>query len=249
MTKIVIATTTRYASVNDLRAQLALEAMEAYAAHDYEVVVVDGGSDPLFRVALADSGVHLIDELPNSTMGAGRRQAMRIAGELAGNDGVVLWTEPEKPLAHLVHEIVHPILLGYYDMVIPSRASLDSYPPEQAHAEQMGNLAVNYLLGRTLDFWFGVMAMDRAALDIVLAYNGEYGDLWDSLMIPRLHAMAAGLMIGRVLVYYVHPAAQTKAETGQIDMLLKRVDQLDNIVRALDAETKKLGIGIYEASV
>jgi hypothetical protein len=68
-------------------------------------------------------------------------------------------------------------------------------------------------------------------------------------MIPRLHAMAAGLMIGRVLVYYVHPAAQTKAETGQIDMLLKRVDQLDNIVRALDAETKKLGIGIYEASV
>jgi hypothetical protein len=231
-----------YPDANGLRPRLALEAIQAYVASGYEVVVVDSTkSDPRFRPQLVRPGVTILLEDEAASMGAARRKAMRRAGELAGPNGIVLWAEPEKPLAHLVDTMVQPFLHGC-DLVIPSRESLDSYPPEQAYAEKLGNQFVQYLLGKELDFWFGPMLMNQSALDFVLDYDGYWGDVWDSLMVPRLRAFAAGLAIGTVEVDYVHPQAQTAEESGDIEFLMKRIEQLRTIVPALHSEAVKLGI-------
>lgn len=243
MSLVVIATTTFYPLLGDVRAELAVQTLTEIISLGLSVVVVDGGSPDEVTDQFKKLDAIVLTENPSSSMGASRRQAMAFAGELAGDDGVVVWMEPEKlDFVSQIAKTVRPLLAGKADMVIPRRLHMDSYPPEQAAAENIGNLAVSYLLGQEFDFWFGPMAMNQRALQEVLQYDGDYGDKWDSIMIPRLRAIAAGLRVVSEWVNYTHPAQQTFAETGNLDWLMRRVDQLKNIVPALTEEAEKLGL-------
>lgn len=83
--------------------------------------------------------------------------------------------------------------------------------------------------------------MNAKALEYFLAYQGDYGDGWDCIFIPVLRAIAAGLKVIGVPVDYIHPPEQTQEE-GTLMTVVKRVEQLQNLVPAIVAEAKKLGI-------
>ena len=237
---VVIATTT-FSKTYDMRAKLAVKLVKACAERGYPVVVVDGGSDAGFRGDLMAAGAEVCDEAGKG-MGAARRQAMTVAGEGAGPDGLVLWCEPEKYT--IVPEIAKMEKVygdTHADLVVPDRGPLDSYPIEQQLAEPLGNLAFERITGLKLDMWSGPRLMNQAALRHFLDYQGEYGDLWDCIFIPVLRAMKAGLKVVSAPINYVHPPEQTSAEETP-EMLKKRVIQLNNLVPAMVDEAKKIGL-------
>lgn len=239
--KTVIATTTFYRDEEDVRAKLALQFADEAEKAGYQLVVVDGGSPTSFVSELNFRGAMVMKSVTPG-MGSDRRQAMAKAITLAGDGGVVIWSEPEKHT--LVRELGHvasPVLLGRSDLVIPKRSyeGLLSYPPEQLLAERMGNLAFKYLTGKDLDIWFGVFAANKRALRYFLEYNGEHGDLWDSTILPRVQAIKEGIRVESVNVKYTHPVEQTEQETGDMGFFMKRIDQLRNLVPALQKEAAK----------
>lgn len=242
MKRVVIATSTMYKDVNDVRAQLALQfASLAYVA-GLDLVVVDAGSPQEFVEEMKKRGAYVVSVSPTMKMGECRREAMRCAAVLGDDEGVVVWSEPEKhPLVCDIGKIAEPILSGRVDMVVPQRSEVGmaSYPPEQADAERIGNRAFQYLTGLALDVWFGVFAANAKALRYFLEYNGEYGDLWDSIIVPRVTAIKDGVCVASVPVSYTHPPEQTSQETGNVGFLLKRLAQLQNLVPSLQKEAAK----------
>lgn len=240
--QIAVATTTWYDSPTP-RSELALKTIRAATELGYPVSVVDGGSFPEFRTEVQKSGLVTLQNEEPRGMGPSRRQTLRKGDELAGKDGATAWTEPEKEsVVEQIAIIAQPVLKGEADLAIMNRKNLDTYPPEQAHAEHVGNLAVKYITGLELDFWSGVFVANHRAIQYFLDYKGEYGDRWDSITIPRLRVLAAGLRVVGVEVDYVHPPEQTQYETGNLYFLERRIEQLQNLVPALVQEAKKLGL-------
>ena len=243
---VVIATTT-FSKTYDMRAKLAVKLVKACAEHGYPVVVVDGGSDAGFRGDLMAAGAEVCDEAGKG-MGAARRQAMTVAGEGAGPDGLVLWCEPEKyTLIPEIKKMVKGLIDESASLVVPDRGPLTTYPIEQRLAEPLGNLAFERITGLKLDMWSGPRLMTQDALFYFSAYKGEYGDLWDSIFIPVLRVIAAGLKVISVPINYVHPPEQTFAEETA-EMLVKRIKQLDNLVPAMLTEQKKLDVIVKDSA-
>lgn len=237
---LVIATTTRYPSVQDLRCQLALAMIhQAVKVQGFDVVIVDGSPQPNnIRSVLKDAGAIIFEEAPASTMGASRRQALTQASRL--EQEVIIWMEPEKePLVSCLAELAQPILNDQADIAIPSRseAGLASYPRLQRLAEECGNETFKRVSGLTLDVWFGPRLMNRKGVKFFLEYDGKYGDRWDSIFIPLLRAHAAGLKILNMPTQYLHPQKQTQQEEKDMATgIVKRLEQLQNLITALCQE-------------
>jgi len=241
MAKVAIATTTFYKSAKEIRFQLALRTVRAATKFGYLIAVVDGGSPDEVCKKFSDAGAYLFQqELPG--MGPSRRQAIAAAAKLVNNDGAVVWMEPEKyTLVPQLYKAATPILNGVSDLVIPARKSMTSYPLEQQCAEFFGNLAFQHITGLALDAWFGPRVMNQRAINYFTTYKGEYGDKWDSIFIPVLRAFKAGLRVRSVKVNYTHPKKQAATETG-LNFLVKRLDQLNNLIPAMAQEAKKIGL-------
>ncbi len=242
MVRDTVLATTTFSVSYDLRARLAVRTMEEARRHEYKIVVVDGGSDERFRRDMRSRGAILLDETERG-MGPSRRQVLHAARNLVGSEGIVAWLEPEKwPLVSELWKALRPLRLRHADFVQPCRQSLDSYPPYQQQAERRGNLAFLQATGLDLDVWFGPRVIGPRALPFWLDYRGEYGDRWESVLIPILRAAAAGLRIVGEEVHYAHPPEQTAAETGDGEMDRKRDAQFQTIVAAIQKEAAKLGL-------
>jgi len=241
MGQAAVATTTFYRSVDDLRMKLALRTIKEAYENEYPIVVVDGGSPDEVCRQFHEQGAYLYhQEKPG--MGASRRQAIAEAARLVNNDEVVIWMEPEKyTLVSEFPKIVPLVLNGQVDLVVPARKTMASYPPEQQSAELFGNLAFAYLTCYNFDVWFGPRAMNQRAAQYFLDYQGEYGDKWDSIFIPLLRMVRDGLSLASIEVDYIHPQEQTAAESS-FDFLVKRLDQLANLVPSMGQEARKLGL-------
>lgn len=252
MADIVIATSTFYKSVEDLRCQLALSTLEAARGKNIPVFLVDGSplesgvNETLGRYAL------VLTEEPGSTMGAGRRKALRYAAKAAGEKGVVVWMEPEKaPLVPFLRQLAEPIFNGHADVIVPARTphGFTSYPVVQAKYEHAGNASFELLTGKDLDVWFGPRLMNIRGLQHFLDYDGQRGDRWEAIFIPLLRAIKAGLRVESVSTYYRHPPEQTAAEEKDLHVgLSKRLEQLTILVNAMVAEAKDLQLGPFAPS-
>lgn len=241
--KCVIATTTNYRTVDEVRARLALRFAEEAKRYGYRLAVVDGDSPQAFRDALSERGACIFPEPRGGGMGASRRQALIEAREFAGPDGVVAWVEPEKwPLVANLGPALACFDQGA-DLVVPARteAGFLTYPSEQMWAEYIGNRTFRKIAGVRLDAWFGPKLMNREALKRFLDYSGTYGDRWESLLIPVLACIKDGLKVVSAQVVYGHPPEQTAAE-GTIEMTMLRIEQIRNIVPALQAAALHLGL-------
>lgn len=172
-------------------------------------------------------------------MGNARREALRHALDLSCQ--AIVWIEPEKyPMVPLLHAGVRAIVDEGFDLAMFRRLTLDSYPPEQAMAYKMAGLAFQYLYGFDCDYGFGPLCMSpRAATEYFLSYHGEYGDVWDSIHIPKLRMIVEGQPFTIIDVDYRHPPEQTEAETG-VELFMKRVEQISQITDAVFRESQRL---------
>lgn len=250
MANIVIATSTFYKSVEELRCRLALSTVEAAQREGISMYVVDGSPAASgVADALQQVGASVFPEELGSTMGSGRRKVLELAAQTAGEDGVVVWMEPEKaPLVSFLRQLAEPIFDGHADIVIPARTleGFASYPVVQAKYEHAGNESFKLLAGKDLDVWFGPRLMNAKGLHHFRRYDGGRGDRWEAIFIPLLRAIKAGLRVESVSADYRHPSEQTTAEERDLHLgLTKRLEQLTILVNAMAAEAKDLQLGPF----
>ena len=239
----VLVTTTFSKSPDELRFCLAQETVKRSRECGYPIIVVDGSPDVRNQSILAAAGAFVFSEEPPG-MGASRRQAIRAGLDFSsGTADVIVWLEPEKhPMVALLPPLVSAVASGQYDLVIPKRRTLDSYPRYQAASEHLANLALGAITGRPdLDLYVGPRVMSRTvAQECFLSYEGTYGDNWESIFLPVLSALAQGKRVGSITVDYVHPPEQTAAEaTPGIDR--KRDVQRVEVIAAMARAAKDLG--------
>lgn len=222
-----------------IRVDLALATINQAREHGYGIVVVDGGSPEKFIYEMLDLNA-LVYHQENPGMGNARRQALRQAQDKTSLNGAVVWLEPEKcNLVSHIDPAADKVVNENYDLVMFRRDSLDSYPPEQAYMYKMGALAFRYLTGIDCDFLFGPVALSNRSVDYFLAYKSDYGDVWDSIHIPKLHIIRAGLPWTQVDINYRHPPEQTEVEAGDMNLFRKRIEQMSVISEALIGEMEK----------
>lgn len=245
MGQAVIATMTFYRSANEMRTRLALRTVVEALYHHYPLVVVDGGSPQPFLEMMREQGAHVYPQ-EGSGIGPAHRQLFKIASERAGEDGAICWVEPEKwPLVAELWKAGGPVLNGEADLVLPERTeeAWASYPPEQQLEEKFCNMAAHRITGLALDWSWGPFVASQAAIRHFIEYQDDYGGRYDARTIPRLRAIAAGLIVKGVRVNYAHPAEQTAEETGVLEpFIMRRVEQVCNQIPAMYQEAKKLGI-------
>lgn len=221
-----------------VRAKCIIKTLKEAIKHKYEVVLVDGGSPPEFVKDMQSLGIHVYHQRTPG-MGNGCRETLQLAQEMAAHGRGIVWIEPEKyPLVCKLDPAVKKFENERLDLLLLKRTSLDSYPPEQAMAYRMIALATKYLIGIDSDFGWGPMVLSKRAIDYFLEYRSDYGDLWDSIHCPRL-AIINNLPWQIMSIDYTHPPEQTAAETG-IELLPKRIRQMDQLVRAITGEVDKL---------
>jgi hypothetical protein len=233
--KVVIATTTFYnpdSEIDRHRAENARNAIRTAGQEGYGVIVVDGGSPEELLKEFEDLGAKVHAQTAEG-MGGSRRQVLRLAYD-TGKD-IIAWTEPEKEsYIPEIQKTARPILEDKADIVIPRREGLYSYPTAQQNAEPLGNAFWKALTGNDLDMWFGPRTWRRDVSHFFLDYEGTYGDKWDSIFIPVMDAIIDGKRVAEVNVAYTHPKMQTELEDSNIQFYFKRLEQLQNLMHALE---------------
>ena len=90
---------------------------------------------------------------------------------------------------------------------------------------------------------FGPRFIRRNAVPFFGDFVGEPGhDNWEILFLPILRALRRGLHIGSMTINYIHPFAQTAAETGNAEMDKKRDIQREALIAGMQEEAWRLGI-------
>ncbi len=239
--KIALVTSTLFRRVNPdekVRGDLSVQSASEARSLGITVFAVDGGSDAHYKRALKEQAVQSFPQVGKS-LGAARREAIRHA--LDAGFKVLVYTELEK--VRLISEIpkfgqyIHE---GMTSLVMPARQDLNSYPELQRHAEILGNAFWHKLTGLKLDMWFGPRVFGPEVAEYFLSYQGEYGDNWDSIIIPVVRAMAAGERIASVPSAYTHPESQRNIEEGTFEYLKKRLTQLSTLTSAIEIEWRRL---------
>lgn len=90
------------------------------------------------------------------------------------------------------------------------------------------------MTGHGLDMWSGTRTFHRDLARYFTGYDGSCGDRWESIFIPVMDMISDGRRVVPVEIDYVHPAEQTKLETGDPYFDKKRLEQLDVLTYALE---------------
>lgn len=260
-----VVTTTYYPDLDDIRFHLAIKLCKLAQLHKIHLIIVDGSPD---HESVADQfqqagtaeyvHVHLQDKTEFSGKGGGLRQAIQHATNLiqdsnkqrgnALNDAVICFTEPEKVdmMNHMI-EIAKPILGGVTDVVVPTRNDAffkQTYPIEQYHSENFGNLHFDILANQfegfrregaeKLDWHFGPFAFKASLAASWLNYEGTS---WDAQMIPYVRGVRdENWRILSVMVNFRHRKEMKEQEEGHPDWTKKRLMQLNILFDLLGDE-------------
>lgn len=241
--KVVIVTTTKYTSKKGdiVRARLAEKTIRHATELGYEILVLDGGSSDDLLKSFEKDGARIY--LQNSkTMGGSRRELIQEAYKTEKE--IILWVEPEKePFIPLIQKTIESLIDNTSDLVIPRRKSLESYPLFQQYSEKLANLYLKELMGVDWDICFGPKAWKREMSHYFLDYNGEYGDLWESLQIPMLNMFFDGKRIKEEYLDYVHPREQTEVERNNYEFNKKRIEQFTKTINTFESYWKNFQAG------
>lgn len=238
--KLVVVTTIRQGSdenpIEKIRAEVFLDTAIACADLNIKLVAVFKDCSNSYLKKLEDLGVTLFKQ-KSYGMGAVRREALMLGIKAFNDDCYYLWLEPEKPNFPLLAKNIIPELNRTgAEFCFFNRKSMDSYPPEQAYYYLFCRAVATHLIGYDLDYAFGPMIVTKVSAPFFLNYSGEYGDLWDSILIPRLRIIRNGLSYAVKTVDFNNDPRMTAIESGNLKMILKRVEQLQNVIPSLIAE-------------
>src|SRR5262249_23040060 len=113
------------------------------------------------------------------------------------------------------------------------------YPAEQAYYYLFCRVAATKLVGFDLDYAFGPMMMSKPAIQYFLGYQGDYGDKWDSILIPRLRVIKRGETISLLPIDFKNDPRMTAVESGNPTLILKRLEQFNNVIPSLIREWER----------
>lgn len=220
-----------------VRAEVFLDTALAHKKLGVKILAVHQDCCAHYIDQLKSLGVILVEQQTEG-MGAVRREAMQ-AGLNFFPRANYLWSEPEKPnlLEHVVAMTVQAGLNG--SSYFFNRISMNSYPPEQAHYYLFVREVAKHLVGFDWDYAFGPMLLTRESMPLFLEYQGEYGDLWDSILVPRLRVIRKQLPYTLQDISFINDPRMTAIEVGNSKVILKRVRQLQNVIPSLIAEWGK----------
>ncbi|MBS3099184.1 hypothetical protein J4462_03150 [Candidatus Pacearchaeota archaeon] len=189
---VAIVSTTFYNDSEEgrLRKGLAENFFRQCVEGEYQVFVVDGGTDDGdFLEELRKLGVSAFEETQHG-LGPSRREALKHAsnyfdekfGRKMNVDdfirkNIVAWSEPEKvDYVRLLPRLLEEFQSTEADILVPTRKSLDSYPTAQQHSETFGNQRHTdhgYIdsSGKPLDTFFGPKIWNLRANPLFTAFE------------------------------------------------------------------------------
>ncbi len=225
--------------VERLRAEIFLDTARVIQLLKLPCVAVYVDCSDEYLAAVRSHGVHLVPQRSQG-MGNVRREALRAARDHFPATKYYCWLEPEKSclpwfIAPLRRRMAKDgAVLGLFN-----RKSMASYPKEQAHYYLFCRAVATALIGRDVDYAFGPMMLIPECLPYFIEYEGEYGDLWESILLPRLRVIKSGARYTTLSVSFKNDPRMTTIEAGNPDMILKRLAQFNNVIPSLVTEWAK----------
>lgn len=251
---IVLATSTFYKSVDELRFRLACQMIQAATDAGYPVIDVDGSNNPHVLNKLLLAGARVFPQYVPG-MGPGRRQmffhAVEYCHEQGYDDAIIVWLEPEKvDIIRSIGCFVSPILEEGADVVIlkRSRASLEAtYPAFQVVSETQANEVYNEAIGREgYDPMSGPVAFRLSMAEYFVCNNPKEFGLEDTYVCHYavLLAMADGhnVVSSPEIDFHYPPEQREEEEKALTDVIREKrrwqLDTLSHAYRTLGARVK-----------
>ena len=235
---VMIATATRYETLNDPRLLLAYHTIEEAKKNNIPVLLVDDSPGEVKKF-LSDNDAILI---PQKEKGLGNaiRQALVVAESMLDAQGCIAWQEPEKVgLVRWYKEIIVPLINGSADIVVPARseASWQTYPKEQRYSEQLGN-RYSWILSEKkyfFDLFFGPKIMKKEFVPFFITQHNS----WGALAAPVIRAIKNGVRVTSMPIDYEHTLFQRSVEEGELFWCEKRIAQFIHMIAVLKKEWAK----------
>lgn len=241
MTNLVAVTTIKQGDKGDYIQRKRSEIFEDTAKElvNYKIpcMAIYKDCDREYLIGLEKIGVHIIPQKSKRNMGKVRREALKSALKLYPDTKYFLWLEPEKPD---IIKFVGPLMklmekeksvIGFFN-----RNKMINYPPEQSYYYLLCRAVASELLGFDIDYSFGPMVLARKGIDYFLNYTSNYGDKWDSILIPRLRIIKAGKNFSILPINFKNDRRMYNLELGEPKIILKRLEQLNNVLPSLISE-------------
>jgi hypothetical protein len=242
--KIICVTTFRQGNpenrIEELRTKVFLDTAVKFADAGLPFVIVYIETQKDILEKLEELGLILC--LQQSTgMGNIRREAMFEALKAFPEAKYLCWLEPEKPdMVRFVKPMCSKMEQEQSVLGMFNRITMSSYPAEQAHYYLFCRAVATQLIGFDLDYAFGPMMVVNSAVSYFLEYRGEYGDKWDSILIPRLRIINGNTGMSVLPVDFQNDPRMTLAESGNPAIILKRLEQFNNVIPSLISEWERL---------
>lgn len=244
--QVVCVTTFRQGHVDNpierVRAEVFLDSAKKLSDLGTPCVTLFTETQTSFLDSLEHLGVILVAQ---QSMGMGniRREVISAACSLFPDAEFYCWLEPEKPnFPMFISPMV--MLMSQEETVLGlfNRVSMTSYPTEQAYYYLFCRSVANKLMGFDLDYAFGPMIMSKSATQYFLEYGGEYGDRWEAVLVPRLRIIKQGIGVSILSIDFENDPRMTAIESGNPSIILKRLEQLNNVIPSLINEWNKLNL-------
>ncbi len=243
--EIICVTTFRQGDLENvverIRSEVFLDTVHKISGAGLSLVIIYTETQESVLRTLKRLGAILIEQ---QTFGMGniRREALLRSSLHFPNAQYFCWLEPEKPdLVRFIVPMAYQMKQDRSDFGIFNRTDMTSYPPEQAHYYLFCRAVATQLVGFDIDYAFGPMMMTPITISYLLGYSGiRYGDKWDSILVPRLRIIKDGIKFSVLPVSFQNDKRMTRVESGNAVIILKRLEQLNNVVPSLVAEWKIL---------
>lgn len=243
--EIICVTTFRQGNSENVikrtRSEVFLDTAHRILGAGLSLVVVHIETQESILRMLQQFGAVLIEQ-QTSGMGNIRREALSESQMHFPNARYFCWLEPEKPdLVRFIVPMANQMKKMQSDFGIFNRIDMASYPTEQAHYYLFCRAVATQLVGFDIDYAFGPMMMTPATIPYFLKFSGgEYGDKWDSILVPRLHIIKGGIKFSVLPVNFQNDERITRVESGNVAIVLKRLEQFNNVIPSLIAEWQLL---------
>jgi hypothetical protein len=244
--QVVCVTTFRQGSTDNVvervRSEVFLDTAKNMQKIGLPLVASFTETEGRFRSSLERAGVILVEQQATG-MGNIRREAMANAYSLFPNATYYCWLEPEKPdMVRFIPSMIRIMLQEQSVLGLFNRSEMRSYPAEQAYYYLFCRVVATKLVGFDLDYAFGPMVISRATVRYFLEYQGEYGDKWDAILIPRLRIIKQGAGLSLLPVDFRNDPRMTAVESGNPILILKRLEQFNNVIPSLIRELERLNM-------
>jgi len=240
-TSIIVVAPTFYATIDDIRYELAKECCREAGKAGIHLLLID--ASPIDSVAreLTECGrvgaqefVLVQRQSSSGKKGAALREGIAFAAELLKDSGgFVAFQEPEK-IGMICHwkKVVEFMMETKADICNPRRTPesfIHSYPIEQWHSEQFANLYLDSLAKLTgfpsVDWTMGPIAFKATLAEHWIKYEGE---LWDAQIVPMVRAQRwHEAKVVSYVIEYNQPSTMKQEEEGNPKWSEKRLNQLN----------------------